>query len=264
SFSHYFWPALAYGQDGGSHWATQRLGYQIAVSNDAVAYNDTIQLYARSGMSITTTPYTGAPNFLPEINGQPFTSDPRIKALQSPWQYALAQQEFAAPPLTTAQLSTQVGTTRALARIVAAGGRALVGTDNPIGFGNFGQVIAISEVAQTGLGNYQALRAATVEPAEEMGVSNQLGTIQPGMIADMDVIHGNPLQDIRTIANDVYVMQNGHLYTPQQLIGPYAGTNATVASAAKPPARAAARGVPVWETPGELRKRVTLDLSQLC
>ncbi len=239
SFSHYFWPALAYGQDGGSHWATQRLGYQIAVSNDVVAYDDTIQLYARSGMSITTTPYTGAPNFLPVINGQPFVNDPRIKALQSPWQYALAQQEFAAPPLTEAQLSTQVGTTKALAEIVAAGGKALIGTDNPIGFGNFGQVIAISEVAQTGLGNYQALRAATVEPAEEMGVSNQLGTIQPGMIADMDVINGNPLEHIDTIANDVYVMQNGHLYTPQQLIGPYAGTNATVASAAKRPARAA-------------------------
>ena len=94
SFSHYFWPALSYGQDGGSHWATQRLGYQIAVSNDAVAYDDTIQLYARSGMSITTTPTSGQVNFLPEINGQPFTSDPRIKALQSPWQYALAQQEF--------------------------------------------------------------------------------------------------------------------------------------------------------------------------
>ena len=58
-------------------------------------------------------------------------------------------------------------------------------------------MIAISEVAQTGLGNYQALRAATVEPAKIMGVSNQLGTIQPGMIADMDVIHGNPLREHR-------------------------------------------------------------------
>jgi len=27
-----------------------------------------------------------------------------------------------------------------------------------------------------------------------MGVRNQIGTIQPGMIADMDIIHGNPLQ----------------------------------------------------------------------
>jgi hypothetical protein len=62
----------------------------------------------------------------------------------------------------------------------------------------------------------------------------------------------------------VYVMQNGNLYTPQQLIGPYRASGAAVASAAKRASRAPSRGVPVWETPGELRRSVTLDLSQLC
>ena len=235
SFSHYFWPALSYGQDGSSHWATQRLGYQIAVSNDNVAYQDTIQLYARAGMSITNTPTSGASTFLPMINGKPFMDDPRMQALQEPWQLALAQSEFAQPPLTMAQEAPQIGFSRADKKIVAAGGRALVGTDNPIGYGNFGQVIAISAWAKTGLGNYQALRGATVEPAEEMGVADQLGTIQPGMIADMDVIHGNPLRNIQTIANDDYVMQNGNLYTPQQLIGPYAATQTSTAKLAAAP-----------------------------
>ena len=171
SFSHYFWPALEFGQDGSSHWATQRLGYQIATSNNTVAYDDTIQLYARSGMSITNTPFSGASNFLPDINGQPITNDPRIKALQSPWQYALAQAGVSRRLHSrAAQQSTQVGTTKALTpRLSRQGGTVLVGTDNPIGIGNFGQVIAISEVAQTGLGNYQALRAATVEPAKDHG-----------------------------------------------------------------------------------------------
>ena len=41
----------------------------------------------------------------------------------------------------------------------------------------------------------------------------------------MDIIHGNPLQDIETIANDDYVMQNGRLFTEQQLIGPYANVS---------------------------------------
>ena len=91
-----------------------------------------------------------------------------------------------------------------------------------------------------------------------------MGTIQPGMIADMDVIHGNPLQHIETIANDVYVMQNGHLYTPQELIGPYGASSAAVASTAKRSTRKASRGTPVWETPGELRRSVRLDLSKLC
>jgi Tol biopolymer transport system component len=272
SFSHYFWPALAFGQDGTSHWATQRLGYQLTVSQDSVAYDDTIQLYARSGMSISTTPFSGAPNFLPEINGQPTVDDPRMKALLSPWNYALAQQEFAQPPLTAAQLSGSVGFGKAAAKVVAAGGTTLVGTDNPIGYGNFGQVIAISAMAHTGLSNYEALRGATVEPAKVMGVLDQLGTIQPGMIADMDVIHGNPLEDIETIANDDYVMQNGNLYTPQQLTGPY-GTNGGAQDAGKQAAPAkqvsgqrasgqrafGQHGDPVWQTPAGLRRRTSYD-----
>jgi hypothetical protein len=95
-------------------------------------------------------------------------------------------------------------------------------------------------------------------------VSNQLGTIQPGMIADMDVIHGNPLDDIETIANDVYVMQNGNLYTPKQLIGPYAASSATAASVAKRASRAGSRRAPVWEAPAELGKSVDIALQQLC
>ena len=44
---------------------------------------------------------------------------------------------------------------KAVAKVVAAGGTTLVGTDNPIGYGNFGQVIAISAMAHTGLSNYR-------------------------------------------------------------------------------------------------------------
>jgi hypothetical protein len=258
--------ALAFGQDGTSHWATQRLGYQLTVSQDNVAYDDTIQLYTRSGMSLTTTPFSGAPNFLPEINGRPTVDDPRMKGLLSPWNYALAQQEFAQPPLTMAQLSGLQGFGKAAAKIAKSGGTTLVGTDNPIGFGNFGQVIAISAMTHIGMNNYQALRGATVEPAKLMGVLDQIGTIQPGMIADMDIIHGNPLEDIETIANDDYVMQNGNLYTPQQLIGPYAANNAAKQAPAKqapakqaPAKQAPAQRTPVWQTPAGMRMRTSFD-----
>ena len=137
SFSHYFWPALAFGQDGTSHWATQRLGYQMAISNNCVAYDDTIQLYAQSGMAITNTPFFGV-QYLKNVNGKPILTDPRLKALLSPWQYALAEQEYAAPPLSAASLQSIRGWSHADAKILAAGGTVLGGTDNPIGIGNFG------------------------------------------------------------------------------------------------------------------------------
>jgi Tol biopolymer transport system component len=260
SFSHYFWPALQFGQDGTSHWATQRLGYQIATSNDTIAYNDTIQLYAQSGMAITNTPFSGV-QFLQSVNGQPILNDPRLKALLSPWQYALAEQEYAAPPLSGASLQSIRGWSHADAQILAAGGTVLGGTDNPIGIGNFGTVVAASVMAHTGLSNYQSLRAFTVEPAKVMGVLNQIGTIQPGMIADMDIIHGNPLQNIETIANDVYVMQNGRLLTEKQLIGPYANVqlntppaSSTQVSVALAEDATLSRGKQRWATVGEVAK----------
>ncbi|MGZ4221284.1 MAG: amidohydrolase family protein [Solirubrobacteraceae bacterium] len=265
SFSHYFWPALEFGQDGTSHWATQRLGYQIATSNNTVAYDDTIQLYAQSGMSITNTPFFGV-QYLENVNGKPILNDPRLKTLLSPWQYALAEQEYAAPPLSAASLQSIRGWSHAEAKILAAGGTVLGGTDNPIGIGNFGTVAA-SVMAHTGLSNYQTLRAFTVEPAKVMGVLNQIGTIQPGMIADMDIIHGNPLQHIETIANDVYVMQNGRLFPQKQLLGPYANVqlNAPPLSSSKLSVALAeeetlSHGKQQWATVGEVARLQRLSI----
>jgi hypothetical protein len=267
SFSHYYWPALGFGQDGTSHWATQRLGYQLAVSNDSIAYGDTIRLYAKSGMAITNTPFFGV-QFLTKVNGQSILNDPRMLALLSPWQYALAEGEYAAPPLGPSLLQFEDGWTQADAKILAAGGTVLTGTDNPIGIGNFGLVVALNVMANTGLSNYQTLRSATVEPARIMGVSNQLGTIAPGMIADMDIINGNPLMDMSTVANDVYVMQNGRLFTEQDLIGPYAdGTFNTPPSASASAAQVRARKIRSlklkWDFPNDLTK-LGADIAALC
>jgi Tol biopolymer transport system component/imidazolonepropionase-like amidohydrolase len=269
SFSHYFWPALAFGQDGTSHWATQRLGYQLVTSNNTVAYDDTIALYAQSGMAITNTPFFGV-QYLQKVNGQPILNDPRLKSLLSPWQYALAEQEYAAPPLSAASLQSIRGWSHADAKIVAAGGTVLGGTDNPIGIGNFGTVVAASVMAHTGLSNYQTLRAFTVEPAKVMGVLNQIGTIAPGMVADMDIIHGDPLHNIETIANDVYVMQNGRLFTEKQLIGPYANValntpplSSSQVSVALAEEAILSRGKQPWATVGEVAKLQQLS-TYLC
>jgi adenine deaminase len=127
--------------------------------------------------------------------------------------------------------------------------------------------VAASVMAHTGLSNYQALQAFTVEPAKVMGVLSQIGTIGPGMIADMDIIHGNPLQDIETIANDDYVMQNGRLFTEQQLIGPYANVqlntppaSSTQVSVALAEAQTLSRGNHPWATVGEVAKLQQLSI----
>jgi hypothetical protein len=87
------------------------------------------------------------------------------------------------------------------------------------------------------------------------------------MVADLDIIHGNPLQNIETIANDVYVMQNGRLFSEKQLIGPYAhvplntpplsGSQVSVALAEE---ATLSHGKQPWATVGEVAKLAQLSI----
>ena len=266
SFSHYFWPALEFGQDGTSHWATQRLGYQIATSNNR-SPTTTPSSSTPSRTCRSPTRRSSASQYLENVNGKPILSDPRLKALLSPWQYALAEQEYAAPPLSAASLQSIRGWSQADAKIVTAGGTVLGGTDNPIGIGNWGTVVAASVMAHTGLSNYQTLRAFTVEPAKVMGVLNQIGTIQPGMIADMDIIHGDPLQEHRDDrqrrlrdAERAAVHRAGALgpYANVQLNTPPASS--TQVSVALAEAQTLSHGKHPWATVGEVAKLQQLSL----
>lgn len=63
-----------------------------------------------------------------------------------------------------------------------------------------------------GMSPHDALRAATLNPARNFGWDKDLGSIEPGKLADLVVIDGNPLADIRQSDRVTLVMQNGRLY----------------------------------------------------
>lgn len=63
-----------------------------------------------------------------------------------------------------------------------------------------------------GMTPMEALRTATINPARNFGFDKDLGSLEPGKLADLVVIDGNPLADIRQSDRIVQVMQNGRLY----------------------------------------------------
>ena len=71
--------------------------------------------------------------------------------------------------------------------------------------------------AQGGMTPLEALKTATINPAKTFGMDHQLGSIETGKLADLIVIDGNPLQDIRSTDKVVYTMVNGRLFDAQSM-----------------------------------------------
>jgi imidazolonepropionase-like amidohydrolase len=54
-------------------------------------------------------------------------------------------------------------------------------------------------LVEAGMSSMQALQAATGWAAECLGIDRDVGTIQPGKLADLLVVDGDPLQDITVL-----------------------------------------------------------------
>lgn len=102
------------------------------------------------------------------------------------------------------------GHAEVLKRIVEAGGRGGVGSHGQ--FDGLGYHWELWMMASGGMSNHDALRLATLVGAQAIGLDNDLGSIEAGKIADLVVLDGNPLQDLRATARVHQVMRGGRLY----------------------------------------------------
>jgi imidazolonepropionase-like amidohydrolase len=62
-----------------------------------------------------------------------------------------------------------------------------------------------------GMKPLEAVRAATTGGAELLGLSDQIGTVEPGKFADIVAVAGDPLADIRAMSQVVFVMKGGEV-----------------------------------------------------
>ncbi|HVE77707.1 MAG TPA: amidohydrolase family protein, partial [Gemmatimonadaceae bacterium] len=182
----------------------------------APLYKDAVELFARSGTTYTPTLlvlYGGpfAENYwyeqydvLADAKLRRFTPlvELQRRGLRRPGWFRKDQYNF---PEIAAQA----------AKIVAAGGR--------VGLGGHGQLQGLGvhwELWSMGMGgmpNHDVLRVGTIFGAEAIGLAKDLGSLEPGKLADLQVLDGNPLAELKNTNTVRMVMKNGRLYEAETL-----------------------------------------------
>jgi adenine deaminase len=110
-----------------------------------------------------------------------------------------------------------------LKTLFEAGGERLliIGTDEPVytnllpGFAYHRELLALT---YAGIPPAAVLKAATINGASALGIEEKLGSVEVGKLADLVVVKGNPLADIKSARNIRYVIKAGDVHDPETLL----------------------------------------------
>jgi imidazolonepropionase-like amidohydrolase len=78
----------------------------------------------------------------------------------------------------------------------------------------------LEHFAQAGIPPLEVLRIATLEGAAAVGAEEDLGTLEPGKLADLVLLEANPLEDIKNTQTIWRVIKGGWLFDPDKLRPP--------------------------------------------
>jgi len=217
--SHELFPAAAYGMDAVEHaGATSRRGYSPKISLLSRSYGDVVELLSASGMAYTPTlVFSGFGLMLSEqpelMKNRQFLAlygETGVRGLQM-------RMARASAPSASGYSDAQGATSLAILR---KGGRVTTGTDAPFFPYGYGLHIEIGLLVRAGFTPFEALRSATLWPAEAIGVGDDLGSIEAGKLADLVILNGDPAENIAATLSVVTTIKNGVVFEVDGLLEP--------------------------------------------
>jgi len=212
--THEVYPSAFVGVDHTEHTAaTSRRGYSPKMSTFQRSYSDVIQIFGKS-QTIFCPMIANAGTRLVFAKNSDLGRDARF-TLYPQWMRdqvaAYASGRVTAPP--GVDTGDPAGPGKMVVDLLRAGARIVAGTDSPNGVNLHGE---LAGYVNAGMTPYQALRAATVTPAEALGLD--AGSVEPGRLADLVLVEGNPLEDISAAYRVRRVFANGRDFEMKDLI----------------------------------------------
>ena len=209
--THEIYPAALVGVDNTEHVAaTSRRGYSPKQATLQTAYEDVVQLFGRSRRILCPMISGGGSRELFEKDPA-LKNDPRF-TLYPQW----IQRQVAAQPAASQAGGggdPRGGSGKMVVEIMKAGGLIVAGTDTPNAINIHGELMAYT---MAGMSAFDALKAATVNPARALGYDG--GTIEPGKLADLIAIDGDPIANIASTYKVKKVVANGRAYDVAELV----------------------------------------------
>ena len=213
--THMLSPGAATGIGGTTHLsATQRMGYGWAKSSGkALTYQDAADLHGKADFHLIDTLFSA---------GALVAQDPAVlssdRFVLVPPNFIAGLQGAQAP--TAATLDTIRKDAQQQAKVLAAGGLLANGTDSPLVVPGISLHLNLRSAGLV-MSPHQALQSVTINAAKMAYVDRDLGSVEPGKLADLVAVRGNPLDDLKNAANTEYVVKNGNVFTQAQILAPF-------------------------------------------
>ncbi|MGE0862677.1 MAG: amidohydrolase family protein, partial [Vicinamibacterales bacterium] len=100
----------------------------------------------------------------------------------------------------------------AIQRAHKFGVKIVAGSDTGYGPNSVARVAReVGMLAAAGLTPLQALQSATLVNAEMLRLEKRIGAVEPGFEADLLIVDGNPLENVRTLLDPLLVISNGRV-----------------------------------------------------
>ena len=219
--SHEIYPAVASGADGVEHIrGTSRRGYSPKVTALNHSYQDVIEMLTASKMTLTPTLGIQGGYPLALARDPSRLDDVRFRSLfPAAVIQAAGQQARSMPPREFDARAAALRPAReTIRRVVQGGGIVIAGTDSPINPYALAYHVELELFAESGLTPFQVLQTATLRAAEALGEGANLGSIAAGKLADLAIVSGDPLADVRNARNVRIVIKNGEVHTIDSLL----------------------------------------------